>query len=39
VNPAIEMVDLISASRAYEANLSVFKAGRDIATRTLEIGK
>jgi len=39
VNPAMEMVDLISATRAYEANLSVVKAGREMATRTLDIGR
>lgn len=39
VNMAMEMVDLISATRAYEANLSVVKAGRDMVTRTLEIGR
>ncbi len=39
VNMAMEMVDLISATRAYEANLSVVKAGRDMATKTLEIGR
>jgi flagellar basal-body rod protein FlgC len=39
VNMAMEMVDLISATRAYEANLSVVKSGRDLAARTLEIGR
>lgn len=39
VNMAMEMVDLISATRAYEANLSVVKSGREMATRTLEIGR
>ncbi len=39
VNMAMEMVDLISATRAYEANLSVVKAGRDMATKTLDIGR
>ncbi len=39
VNMAMEMVDLISATRAYEANLSVVKAGREMVTRTLEIGR
>ncbi len=39
VNMAMEMVDLISASRAYEANLSVVKAGRDMVNKTLEIGR
>jgi flagellar basal-body rod protein FlgC len=39
VNLAYEMVDLITASRAYEANLSVAKNSRQMALRTLEIGK
>jgi flagellar basal-body rod protein FlgC len=39
VNMAFEMVDLITASRAYEANLSVAKNARQMALRTLEIGK
>jgi flagellar basal-body rod protein FlgC len=39
VNLAFEMVDLITASRAYEANLSIVKNARNIALKTLEIGK
>lgn len=39
VNLAFEMVDLITASRAYEANLNVAKNSRQMAMRTLEIGK
>lgn len=39
VNLAFEMVDLITATRAYEANLSVVKNGRALATKTLEIGR
>lgn len=39
VNVAFEMVDLISASRAYEANLSAAKSARTLALKTLEIGK
>ncbi len=39
VNLSYEMVDLITASRAYEANLSVVKSARQMAMRTLEIGK
>ena len=39
VNLAYEMVDLITASRAYEANLSVVKSARTLAQKTLEIGK
>jgi flagellar basal-body rod protein FlgC len=39
VNLAYEMVDLITASRAYEANLSFAKEARTLAQKTLEIGK
>jgi flagellar basal-body rod protein FlgC len=39
VNLAYEMVDLITASRAYEANLSVAKNARQMAIKTLQIGK
>jgi flagellar basal-body rod protein FlgC len=39
VNLAYEMVDLITASRAYEANLSVVKNARQMAMKALEIGK
>ena len=34
-----EGLDLITASRAYEANLSVVKNARQMAMKTLEIGK
>lgn len=39
VNLAYEMVDLITASRAYEANLAFAKDARNLAQKTLEIGK
>jgi flagellar basal-body rod protein FlgC len=39
VNMAYEMIDLMTASRAYEANLSVVKNSRQMALRSLEIGK
>lgn len=39
VNLSYEMVDLITASRAYEANLSVVKNARQMAMKALEIGK
>lgn len=39
VQMAMEMVDLMSAARAYEANLTVARSARDLATRTLEIGR
>ena len=39
VNLAFEMVDLISASRAYEANLAVAKNAKQMALKTLQIGR
>jgi flagellar basal-body rod protein FlgC len=39
VNLSYEMVDLITASRAYEANLSVAKNARQMAMKALDIGK
>lgn len=39
VNLAFEMVDLITATRAYEANLSVVKNARQMAMKALEIGR
>lgn len=39
VNMAYEMVDLMTASRAYEANLSVVKNSRQMALKAMEIGK
>ncbi|HWA85553.1 MAG TPA: flagellar basal body rod protein FlgC [Opitutus sp.] len=39
VNLSYEMVDLITASRSYEANLSVMKSARQMALKALEIGR
>ena len=39
VNLSYEMVDLITASRAYEANLTVAKNAKQMAMRVLQIGK
>jgi flagellar basal-body rod protein FlgC len=39
VNTVNEMVDLISATRAYEANLTVFNATKSMALKALEIGR
>jgi flagellar basal-body rod protein FlgC len=39
INIHEEMVDLMSASRAFEANLAVLKTGRSMAIQTLGIGK
>lgn len=39
VNLAFEMVDLITASRAYEANLSVVRNAKQMAMKALQIGR
>lgn len=39
INVHEEMVDLIAASRAFEANLSVLKTARSMAVQTLSLGK
>ncbi|MCR5289596.1 MAG: flagellar basal body rod protein FlgC [Treponema sp.] len=39
VNIVNEMVDLISASRAYEANTSVIQGAKEMFSSALEIGK
>lgn len=39
INPVVEMMDLMGASRAYEANITAMGASKDMATKTLEIGR
>ena len=39
INIYEEMVDLMAASRSYEANLSVVKTSRSMALQTLSIGR
>lgn len=39
VNVMEEMVNLISATRSYEANVAAIKAAKDMALKALEIGK
>ncbi|MBK8575161.1 MAG: flagellar basal body rod protein FlgC [Elusimicrobia bacterium] len=39
VDPVREMVDLTSATRAYEANVAAFSATRSMLLKSLEIGK
>lgn len=39
INPMMEMVDLVSASRAYEANVSAIQIAKSMVTKTLEIGR
>ena len=37
INTAVEMVNLISAQRAYEANIAVITSGRQMKQRALDI--
>ena len=39
VDPAEEMVDMMSAARAYQANLTAIGLIRDMVQRSLELGK
>lgn len=39
VDPLREMVDLISATRSYEANVTTFNASKSMIMKALEIGK
>lgn len=39
VDPLREMVDLMSATRSYEANVTVFNASKSMMMKALEIGK
>jgi flagellar basal-body rod protein FlgC len=39
INIYEEMVDLMAASRTYEANLNAVKTARSMALQTLSIGK
>lgn len=39
ISPVMEMVDLISASRAYEANITAIQTAKSMAAKALEIGR
>lgn len=39
VQPVTEMVNLIDASRAYEANVTALQAAKEMALRALDIGR
>jgi len=39
VNPVYEMTDMMTATRAYEANLAVVNTFREMLSRTLAIGR
>jgi flagellar basal-body rod protein FlgC len=38
VNLAVEMTNMLSATRSYEANLSMIDAAKTMATKAIEIG-
>ena len=39
INPMEEMVNMISAARGYEANITALKAAKDMALKALDIGR
>lgn len=39
INPVVELVNLISASRAYEANVTAFNSAKDMYRAALDIGR
>ena len=39
VNPITEMVDMMSASRAYEANVAAFNTAKGMIKEAMSIGK
>ena len=39
INPVLEMVDLLGATRAYEANITALQAAKSMAMKALEIGR
>lgn len=39
VDPVVEMTNMLSATRSYEANLSLIDAAKNMALRALDIGK
>ncbi|WP_448335996.1 flagellar basal body rod protein FlgC [Bellilinea sp.] len=39
VNPLVEMTNMISATRSYEANLTLIDAAKRMALRALDIGR
>jgi flagellar basal-body rod protein FlgC len=39
INPVLEMVDLLAATRAYEANVTAVQATKNMFNKALEIGR
>ena len=39
VDPVAQMVDMISASRSYQANVEVFNSAKELAVATLSMGR
>ena len=39
IDPVAQMVDMISASRSYQANVEVFNTAKELAVATLNLGR
>ncbi|MCL6618486.1 flagellar basal body rod protein FlgC [Thermomonas hydrothermalis] len=39
IDPVAQMVDMISASRSYQANVEVFNSAKELAVATLNMGR
>jgi len=39
VNPAEQMVDMVSASRGYQMNLDIMNITRQLMLKTMDLGK
>jgi flagellar basal-body rod protein FlgC len=39
INPAEEMIDLMGASRGYQANVAAFSAAKDMIHRSIDLLK
>ena len=39
INPLVEMMDMITATRAYEANLSAMRKASEMAKKTIHLGR
>jgi len=39
VNPMLEMIDVLSATRAYEANMTAFSAAKSMLSKAMELAR
>jgi len=39
VNPMLEMIDILSATRAYEANMTAFSAAKSMVIKSMELSR